>query len=32
MDNTIIKTKSNSKFAKNAEDWQLWDDKVKSKL
>jgi DNA 3'-phosphatase len=32
MDGTIIKTKSGSKFAKNAEDWIFWHEKVKSKL
>jgi histidinol phosphatase-like enzyme len=32
MDGTIIKTKSGSKFGKNAEDWIFWHDKVKSKI
>ena len=29
MDNTLIKTKSNSKFAKNVDDWIFLYEKVK---
>lgn len=28
MDQTLVKTKSGAKFAKNAEDWLYWHDNV----
>ena len=32
MDWTLIKTKMGNKFAKNAHDWELWHEKVATKL
>lgn len=32
MDSTLINTKSGATFAKNAQDWVYWDEKVPTKL
>ena len=32
MDGTIIVTKSNLKFPKNADDWKFWSNNIKEKL
>ena len=32
MDDTLIRVKSGAKFAKDLNDWVLWNDVIKSKL
>lgn len=32
MDDTLIKTKSGAKFAKDAKDWKWWNEKIISTI